>query len=119
MVMLKTRRISCIRSSELGQGGGTLHTISSILVNTTPSLPFQSSLLDIERGFGAIRQGRRKPLEQPDIEKEVRKEVDEVIAKAKESQMPEPSDLFKNVYVKGLGVEAWGADRKELKATLP
>ncbi|XP_047168358.1 pyruvate dehydrogenase E1 component subunit alpha, mitochondrial-like [Vigna umbellata] len=54
-----------------------------------------------------------------DIEKEARKEVDEVIAKAKESQMPEPSDLFKNVYVKGLGVEAWGADRKELKATLP
>ncbi|KAL9276183.1 hypothetical protein ACSQ67_026273 [Phaseolus vulgaris] len=54
-----------------------------------------------------------------DIEKEARKEVDEVIAKAKESQMPEPSDLFNNVYVKGLGVEARGADRKEVKGTLP
>ncbi|KAG5027046.1 hypothetical protein JHK82_022915 [Glycine max] len=49
-----------------------------------------------------------------DIEKEIRKEVDEAIAKAKssvfisdfqESQMPEPSDLFTNVYVKGFGVE--------------
>ncbi|CAI8608397.1 unnamed protein product [Vicia faba] len=54
-----------------------------------------------------------------DIEKEARKQVDEAITKAKESQMPDPSDLFTNVYVKGLGVEAYGADRKELKATLP
>ncbi|KAK7386919.1 hypothetical protein VNO78_27294 [Psophocarpus tetragonolobus] len=54
-----------------------------------------------------------------DIEKEVRKEVDEAIAKAKESQMPKSSDLFTNVYVKGFGVEAFGADRKEVRATLP
>ncbi|KAF7829412.1 pyruvate dehydrogenase E1 component subunit alpha, mitochondrial [Senna tora] len=54
-----------------------------------------------------------------DIEKEVRKEVDEAIAKAKESPMPEPSELFTNVYVKGYGVEAFGADRKEVKAALP
>ncbi|CAJ2651253.1 pyruvate dehydrogenase E1 component subunit alpha, mitochondrial-like [Trifolium pratense] len=54
-----------------------------------------------------------------DIEKAARKEVDEAIAKAKESQVPDPSDLFTNVYVKGLGVEACGADRKEVKATLP
>ncbi|KAJ1389874.1 thiamine diphosphate-binding fold [Sesbania bispinosa] len=54
-----------------------------------------------------------------DTEKEVRKEVDEAIAKAKESPMPPPSDLFSNVYVKGFGVESFGADRKELKATLP
>ncbi|TKY69773.1 Pyruvate dehydrogenase E1 component subunit alpha [Spatholobus suberectus] len=54
-----------------------------------------------------------------DIEKEVRKQVDEAIAKAKESPMPDPSDLFTNVYVKGLGVEAFGVDRKEVRATLP
>ncbi|XAR64998.1 Pyruvate dehydrogenase (acetyl-transferring) [Bertholletia excelsa] len=54
-----------------------------------------------------------------DIEKEFRKEVDDAIAKAKESPMPEPSELFTNVYVKGYGVEAFGADRKEVKATLP
>ncbi|OIV94539.1 hypothetical protein TanjilG_25601 [Lupinus angustifolius] len=54
-----------------------------------------------------------------DTEKEVRKEVDEAIAKAKESQMPDPSDLFTNIYVKGYGVEAFGADRKEIRATLP
>ncbi|GAU47035.1 hypothetical protein TSUD_239930, partial [Trifolium subterraneum] len=54
-----------------------------------------------------------------DTEKEVRKEVDEAIAKAKESPQPEPSDLFTNVYVKGYGVEAFGADRKEVRATLP
>lgn len=54
-----------------------------------------------------------------DIEKETRKEVDEAIAKAKESPMPEPSELFTNVYVKGYGVEARGADRKEVKGVLP
>ncbi|KAG9131420.1 hypothetical protein Leryth_021091 [Lithospermum erythrorhizon] len=40
-----------------------------------------------------------------DIEKEIRKEVDEAIAKAKESPMPDSSELFTNVYSKGLGVE--------------
>ncbi|XWS22535.1 hypothetical protein CRYUN_Cryun29cG0044800 [Craigia yunnanensis] len=40
-----------------------------------------------------------------DIEKEVRKEVDDAIAQAKESPMPEPSELFTNVHVKGLGAE--------------
>ncbi|KAF3617343.1 Pyruvate dehydrogenase E1 component subunit alpha, mitochondrial [Capsicum baccatum] len=54
-----------------------------------------------------------------DIEKEKRKIVDEAIAKAKESPMPDPSELFTNVYVKGFGVEACGADRKEVRATLP
>ncbi|KAL4319826.1 hypothetical protein GQ457_18G021640 [Hibiscus cannabinus] len=54
-----------------------------------------------------------------DIEKEVRKEVDDTITQAKESPMPEPSKLFTNVYAKGLGVESFGADRKEVRATLP
>ncbi|XP_010548093.1 PREDICTED: pyruvate dehydrogenase E1 component subunit alpha-1, mitochondrial [Tarenaya hassleriana] len=54
-----------------------------------------------------------------DMEKEVRKEVDDAIAQAKESPMPDPSELFTNVYVKGLGTEAFGADRKEIRATLP
>ncbi|XP_049391931.1 pyruvate dehydrogenase E1 component subunit alpha, mitochondrial-like [Solanum stenotomum] len=54
-----------------------------------------------------------------DIEKGKRKVVDEAIAKAKEIPMPDPSDLFTNVYVKGFGVEVFGADRKELRSTLP
>ncbi|CAK7332741.1 unnamed protein product [Dovyalis caffra] len=54
-----------------------------------------------------------------DIEKELRKQVDDAIAQAKESPMPEPSELFTNVYVKGMGVEAYGADRKEVRAVLP
>ncbi|XP_027152972.1 pyruvate dehydrogenase E1 component subunit alpha, mitochondrial [Coffea eugenioides] len=54
-----------------------------------------------------------------DIEKEARKQVDEAIAKAKESPLPEPSELFTNVYVKGYGVESFGADRKEIRAALP
>ncbi|PSS13562.1 Pyruvate dehydrogenase E1 component subunit alpha like [Actinidia chinensis var. chinensis] len=54
-----------------------------------------------------------------DTEKEIRKEVDEAIAKAKESPMPDPSELFDNVYVKGFGVEVFGADRKEVKSVLP
>eukprot|EP00262_Sarcandra_glabra_P004101 TRINITY_DN15096_c0_g1_i1.p1 TRINITY_DN15096_c0_g1~~TRINITY_DN15096_c0_g1_i1.p1 ORF type:complete len:400 (+),score=74.03 TRINITY_DN15096_c0_g1_i1:101-1300(+) len=54
-----------------------------------------------------------------DIEKKFRKEVDEAIAKAKESPMPDPSELFTNVYVKDFGVEAFGPDRKEMKVALP
>ncbi|XP_051148773.1 pyruvate dehydrogenase E1 component subunit alpha, mitochondrial [Andrographis paniculata] len=54
-----------------------------------------------------------------DTEKEVRKEVDEVVAKAKESPQPDPSELFTNVYVKGFGVECYGADRKEVRTVLP
>jgi pyruvate dehydrogenase E1 component alpha subunit len=54
-----------------------------------------------------------------EIEKEMRKLVDEAIAQAKESPMPDPSELFTNVYVKGFRVEACGADRKEVKAVLP
>ncbi|GMJ13160.1 pyruvate dehydrogenase complex E1 alpha subunit, IAR4-LIKE [Hibiscus trionum] len=53
-----------------------------------------------------------------DIEKEVRKEVDDAIAQAKENPVPEPSKLFSDVYAKGLGVESFGADRKEVRATL-
>ncbi|CAL9155257.1 unnamed protein product, partial [Musa hybrid cultivar] len=44
-----------------------------------------------------------------DIEKEVRKEVDDAIALAKKLAiipMPDPSELFTNVYVKGFGAEA-------------
>lgn len=54
-----------------------------------------------------------------DIEKEAKKEVDDAIALAKESPLPDPSELFAHVYVKGFGTEAFGADRKELKGLLP
>ncbi|XXG52352.1 hypothetical protein AAC387_Pa03g0718 [Persea americana] len=54
-----------------------------------------------------------------DIEKEIRKQVDGAIAEAKESPMPDPSELFTNVYVKGFGVEVFGADRKEVRSVLP
>ncbi|CAN7014597.1 unnamed protein product, partial [Brassica oleracea var. botrytis] len=80
-----------------------------------------------------------------DMEKEIRKEVDDAIAKAKDCSMPEPSELFTNVYVKGFGTkvitklhilplylmnfllifvfsfcwQSFGADRKEVKAALP
>ncbi|RWR75708.1 pyruvate dehydrogenase E1 component subunit alpha, mitochondrial-like protein [Cinnamomum micranthum f. kanehirae] len=54
-----------------------------------------------------------------DIEKEIRKQVDGAIAEAKASPMPDPSELFTNVYVKGFGVEVFGADRKEVRSVLP
>ncbi|MBB6642116.1 pyruvate dehydrogenase (acetyl-transferring) E1 component subunit alpha, partial [Proteus mirabilis] len=41
-----------------------------------------------------------------DYEKVVRKEVDEAIAKAKESPMPDTSELFTNIYAKGYGAES-------------
>ncbi|XP_024024031.1 pyruvate dehydrogenase E1 component subunit alpha, mitochondrial [Morus notabilis] len=54
-----------------------------------------------------------------DTEKEIRKEVDEAIAKAKESPMPDPPELFSNIYVKDSGLEVYGPDRKEVRLTLP
>ncbi|KAK7317570.1 hypothetical protein RJT34_01922 [Clitoria ternatea] len=81
----------------------------------------QKKSREMERRKAFRPSGSRedKPLEQSvDMEKEARKQVDEAIAKAKESQMPEPSDLFTNVYVKGFGVEACGADRQGVRATL-
>ncbi|GAB2280378.1 Pyruvate dehydrogenase E1 component subunit alpha-2, mitochondrial [Dionaea muscipula] len=54
-----------------------------------------------------------------DVEKEVRKEVDQAIAQAKESPMPDTKELYTNIYVNGLGAEVFGADRKELRMTLP
>ncbi|THU52245.1 hypothetical protein C4D60_Mb10t01950 [Musa balbisiana] len=54
-----------------------------------------------------------------DIEKEVRKEVDDAVAQAKECPVPDPSELFSNVYVKGFGAETFGPDRKEVRSVLP
>ncbi|KAF4391652.1 hypothetical protein F8388_005417 [Cannabis sativa] len=54
-----------------------------------------------------------------DTEKEVRKEVDEAIAKAKESPMPDTHELFTNIYVKDAGLEVFGPDRKEIRSVLP
>ncbi|KAL8161563.1 hypothetical protein V2J09_013052 [Rumex salicifolius] len=54
-----------------------------------------------------------------DIEKEARKEVDQTLAKAKECPEPDISALYKDVYVKGLGTESFGADRKEFRTILP
>ncbi|KAG7586504.1 Dehydrogenase E1 component [Arabidopsis thaliana x Arabidopsis arenosa] len=54
-----------------------------------------------------------------DMEKEVRKEVEAAVAKAKESPVPDSSELSTNIYVKGFGAESFGEDRKELRATLP
>jgi len=59
------------------------------------------------------------PAELKDMEKEIRKQVDDAIAKAKESSMPDASELFTNVYKKGFGVESFGPDRKEMRASLP
>lgn len=54
-----------------------------------------------------------------EYEKEAKKEVDDAIALAKESPLPDSSELFSHVYVKGFGVEAYGADRKDFKGLLP
>ncbi|GJN29154.1 hypothetical protein PR202_gb17351 [Eleusine coracana subsp. coracana] len=54
-----------------------------------------------------------------DMEKEIRKEVDAAIAKAKESPMPDPSELFTNVYVNDCGLESFGVDRKVVRTVLP
>jgi len=54
-----------------------------------------------------------------DMEKEIRKQVDAAIAKAKESPMPDPSELFTNVYVNDCGLESFGVDRKVVRTVLP
>ncbi|KAL4282184.1 hypothetical protein GQ457_03G025950 [Hibiscus cannabinus] len=42
-----------------------------------------------------------------DMEMEVRKEVDDAIAQAKETPMPQPFELFTNVYPKDMGIESF------------
>ncbi|CAN6170407.1 unnamed protein product [Urochloa humidicola] len=54
-----------------------------------------------------------------DMEKDIRKQVDAAIAKAKESPMPDPSELFTNVYVNDCGLESFGVDRKVVRTVLP
>jgi len=54
-----------------------------------------------------------------DMEKEIRKQVDAAIAKAKECPLPDPSELFTNVYVNDCGLESFGVDRKEVRTVLP
>ncbi|KAJ7531070.1 hypothetical protein O6H91_14G031300 [Diphasiastrum complanatum] len=49
------------------------------------------------------------------MEKEAKKEVDDAVAQAK----PDPSELLSHIYVKGLGTEVFGPDRKEFTAVLP
>jgi pyruvate dehydrogenase E1 component alpha subunit len=53
------------------------------------------------------------------LEKEAKSEVDEALAKAKESPQPDVSELFSHIWVKGYGAEAYGADRKEVVVKLP
>lgn len=53
-----------------------------------------------------------------DIEKEIRKAVDNAIAEAKESPLPDPSELFTDIFVKGCGTEVYGVDRKETKVLI-
>ncbi|KAH7297192.1 hypothetical protein KP509_26G058200 [Ceratopteris richardii] len=53
------------------------------------------------------------------IEKEVKNEVEDAVAKAKESAPPDPSDLYSNAYVKGYGTQAFGCDRKHSTVVLP
>ncbi|KAH9557451.1 hypothetical protein CY35_07G084900 [Sphagnum magellanicum] len=53
------------------------------------------------------------------LEKEAKSEVDEALAKAKESPQPDVSELFSHIWVKGYGAEAYGADRKEVIVKLP
>ncbi|KAH8957089.1 hypothetical protein BDL97_07G074600 [Sphagnum fallax] len=53
------------------------------------------------------------------LEKEAKSEVDEALAKAKESPQPDTSELFSHIWVKGYGAEAYGADRKEVVVKLP
>eukprot|EP00249_Psilotum_nudum_P012516 c23826_g1_i1 orf=724-1917(-) len=52
------------------------------------------------------------------IEKDAKRQVDDAVAKAKESPQPEPSELFAHIYVNGLGIGAFGCDRKVSYATL-
>ncbi|CAL5043525.1 unnamed protein product [Urochloa decumbens] len=54
-----------------------------------------------------------------DMEKDIRKQVDAAIAKAKEIPMPDASELFTNVYVNDCGLESFGVDRKVVRTVLP
>eukprot|EP00897_Mesotaenium_endlicherianum_P001722 jgi/Mesen1/1578/ME000134S00691 len=53
------------------------------------------------------------------IEKAAKQEVDAVVAKAKDSPIPDSKEAYTNIYSKDTGLVVFGSDRKEMTLTLP
>lgn len=52
------------------------------------------------------------------IEREAKKNVEDALAKAKDSPQPDPEELFSHVYSKSLDALSYGPERKEVAVTL-
>jgi len=54
-----------------------------------------------------------------DIDKQIRAEVDEASAKAREAEFPGDEELFANIYKADSGLIAYGSDRRDIKVQMP
>lgn len=54
-----------------------------------------------------------------DIDKQIRAEVDEAVAKAREAEFPANEELFANIYKADSGLIAYGSDRRDTKVQMP
>ncbi|KAH6799589.1 hypothetical protein C2S51_036073, partial [Perilla frutescens var. frutescens] len=106
--ILNTPPKTCIRIYKNLRVCGDCHSVTKYMSELTG----REIIVDGMDGL-AVKQARKFAKEHAlkngpiDTEKEVKKkkDVDDAIAQAKESPMPDPSELFTNVYVKGLGTE--------------
>lgn len=54
-----------------------------------------------------------------DIDKQIRREVEDAAAKAREADQPGDEELFANIFKKDSGLIAYGCDRKLTKIQMP
>jgi len=54
-----------------------------------------------------------------DIDRQIRAEVDDAAAKAREEEFPSEDELFSNIYKADSGLIAYGCDRKQTKVQMP
>lgn len=54
-----------------------------------------------------------------DIDRQIRAEVDDAAAKAREEEFPSEDELFSNIYKADSGLIAYGSDRKQTKVQMP
>ncbi|CAK9225224.1 unnamed protein product [Sphagnum troendelagicum] len=54
-----------------------------------------------------------------DLDKQIRREVEDAAAKAREAEQPRDDELFANIYKKDSGLIAYGCDRKKTRIQMP
>lgn len=76
-------------------------------------------LVTIVTLVGGLQEELATKEELKDIDKQIRAEVDEAAAKAREAEFPAEEELFANIYKADSGLIVYGCDRRKTKVRLP